>query len=221
MKPALLVSVFAPMALIPVLIWFHQTGDLSVYFNGAAPPGQFTYVISKLVGMLALVFIAAQIIFSLSHHLQLLNIQWLGRTHRWFGAAILLFAFTHALLFFIAATLRQDALALSLFLPDFRDFYHTHLTFGLFGLWSLIALAIIGWLRSKNRFSWATTLHRFYWVAIVLIYIHALAVGSESQTVTGLLLYISLGLVMAILGIWSLVRHCKIKWVEGKQVAYS
>ena len=47
MKPALLFSVFAPMVLMPALIWFYQTGDLSVYFNGAAPPGQFAYVISK------------------------------------------------------------------------------------------------------------------------------------------------------------------------------
>jgi predicted ferric reductase len=214
MKPKkILLNMLVPLIFIPVLIWFQQIGDLGVYFDGTAPLGQLSYVLSKLVGMLALVLIAGQVIFSLCHHLKLLNIQWLGRTHFWFGTTILLFAFSHLLLFFTAVTFRQDALAFSLFLPDFRDFYHTHLTFGLFGLWLLIAVAGIGWLRRKNRYQWIAKFHRLYWIAIVLIYFHALAVGSESQSSAGLLLYSFLGLIMLILGVWSLVRIIKVKRV--------
>lgn len=202
--------------IVPIFIWRQQTGDLSIYFDGTAPPGQLPYIFSKLMGMLALTIIAVQVIISLCQFLQIITVWWLGRTHLWFGVAVVIFSLSHLLLFFTAVTLRQESVAVSLFFPDFRDFYHTHLSFGLLGLWLLIVVAVIGRLRKKQRFFWLAKYHRIYWVAIVLIYFHALAVGSESQSPAGLLFYASLGSLMAILGLWSLARSFKVR-----QVAFS
>jgi hypothetical protein len=49
--------------------------------------------------------------------------------------------------------------------------------------------------------------HKLYWVAIVLVYLHALAVGTEAQTRAGLLFYGLLGLIVAFLFIASLLRR--------------
>jgi len=192
---------------IPIILWLQQIGSFTAYFDGSSPPGQLPYIFSKLVGMIALVCIAWQIIITLSNQLKIITVRWLGYSHRVFGAVILLFAISHFFLFFIAVTLRQDALALSLVLPDFRDFYHTHLTFGLFGLWLLCTVAVVGWLRSRKRTYWTEKLHSLYWVAIGCIYFHALAVGSESQSSAGFLFYAGLGLIMIGLGCWAMAKH--------------
>jgi predicted ferric reductase len=201
----LFIIVFA----IPIILWLQQIGSFTAYLDGSSPPGQLPYIFSKLAGMIALACIAWQIIITLSSQLHIITVRWLGYSHRVFGAVILLFAISHFLLFFTAVTLRQDAFALNLLLPDFRDFYHTHLTFGLLGLWLLCIVAVVGWLRSRKRIHWIDKLHRLYWLAVGFIYFHALAVGSESQTAAGFLFYLILGLIMISLGCWSLIK----RWV--------
>jgi len=196
---------------IPVLIWLQQTGNFSVYFDGTSPPGQLAYIISKLMGMLALALIAGQMILSLCQRLALINIQWLGRAHRYLGLGIVLCAASHLLLFFIAVTLRQESPAFSLFLLDFRDFYHTHLSFGLLGLWLLIVVAVIGRLRRLRDYRWLAKYHSLYWVVTGFVYFHALAVGSESQSLIGLLFYSVLGVAIVALGFLSLVRKVKMQ----------
>ncbi len=190
---------------IPALIWYRQTGDLSVYFSEQVPQGQFIYVLSKLVGMYALLCIAWQVIASLLNRLEIVRFHWMGLTHRLFGTFVVVLSLSHVLLFFSAVTLRQGSPAWGLLLPSFKDFYHTHLSFGLIGLLIMFLVMTAGIVRIKKSSARARTLHSAYWVSIVLVYLHALAVGTESQSKEGLVFYGALGVVMLLLfTIWLL-----------------
>lgn len=191
--------------LLPALIWYRQTGDLSVYFSEQVPEGQFLYVLSKLAGMYALLCIAWQVIASLLNRLEIVQFHWMGLTHRMFGLFVVVLSLSHVLLFFSAVSLRQDAPAWGLLLPSFKDFYHTHLSLGLVGIWIMFLVMIAGIVRIRKISSRARKLHSAYWVSIVLVYLHALAVGTESQSKEGLVFYGVLGMVMLLLfAIWLL-----------------
>ncbi len=193
---------------LPAMIWYQQTGELGVYYSPSTPPGQLLYVLSKLAGMYALLFIALQIIVSLAGRLKQASIPHLRLLHPLLGTFVVLLGMTHALLFFAAVSVRQGDPAWGLLFPGFRDFYHTHLTLGLFGLWILITVMISGFTRSINRSHFAKILHRGYWLAIVLVYIHALAIGTETQSRLGLALYSILGgVAMMLLVAWLIRRN--------------
>ena len=204
---------FIFLLLIPGVVWYVQTGTLTVYFSEDVPKGQFLYVLSKLVGMVVLMCIAWQIIVTLLSKLHVISEYWIGAHHRLLGAFIIIFALVHIFLFVIAVSIRQESFAWSLLLPNFKDFYHTHLSFGLFGMIGLFAVAFAGVRRVLRYKKWSVLLHRMYWVAISFIYLHALAVGSESQSIIGLVLYSSLGVVALMLGLAYSIKQIKTKVV--------
>ena len=127
--------------------------------------------------------------------------------HPLMGALVVLLALAHALLFFTAVSVRQGDTAWGLLLPGFRDFYHTHLSLGVFGLWILIAVMMSGIARLFNASYAARMLHRGYWASITRVYIHALAVGTESQSRAGLIFYSTLAGVILILLVTRLFRR--------------
>ncbi len=192
---------------LPAIIWRQQTGDLGIYFSPSTPPGQLLYVLSKLAGMYALLLIALQIILSLAGRLKLIPLHRLRMSHPLLGSLVVLLGVAHALLFFTAVSVRQGDPAWGLLFPGFRDFYHTHLTLGVFGLWILIAVMISGVVRFINRSSAARMLHRGYWASIALVYLHALAVGTETQSRPGLVLYSTLGGVILMMLVMWIIRH--------------
>ncbi|HBH36696.1 MAG TPA: hypothetical protein DDW45_10335 [Gammaproteobacteria bacterium] len=196
---------------LPAMIWRQQTGDIGLYFSPSTPPGQLLYVLSKLAGMYALLFIALQIIVSLAGRLKLIPLHRMRLSHPLLGSLVVLLGVAHALLFFTAVSLRQGDPAWGLLFPGFRDFYHTHLTLGVFGLWILIAVMISGVVRFINGSSAARMLHRGYWASITLVYIHALAIGTESQSRSGLALYSILGgVVLMLLVAWLIRRNSRV-----------
>ena len=204
----MLLAALLVIVTLPAMIWQQQAGDLSFYFTDAVPAGQLPYVLSKLAGMYALLFIALQIIMSLAARLELMPLHRLRMSHPMMGALVVLLGVAHALLFFAAVSLRQGDPAWGLLFPDFRDFYHTHLSLGLFGLWILIAVMISGVARHINRSRFAKILHRGYWLSIVLVYIHALAIGTEAQSRAGMALYSILGsIVLMMLVVWLIRRN--------------
>ena len=204
----MLLVVLLLVVALPAIIWRQQTGDLGVYFSPSTPPGQLLYVLSKLAGMYALLFIALQIIVSLAGRLKLIPLHRLRLSHPILGILVVFLGVAHALLFFTAVSLRQGDPAWGLLFPGFRDFYHTHLTLGVFGLWILIAVMISGVVRFVSGSSAARMLHRGYWASITLVYIHALAIGTESQSRLGLALYSTLGgVVLMLLLVWIIRRN--------------
>jgi len=213
-KDAIVIVLLVSTVLVPGMIGYQQTGDLGVYLSpeyaSQVPPGQLVYVLSKLCGLYALSFIAWQLIATLSTRLGLGSLRWRGRTHRWFGVVVVSLSLAHMLLFVMAVSLRQGHLAWGLLLPDFRDFYHSHLSYGLLGLWTLLAVAAAGLVRRRQPRSPARWLHKAYWPAIAVIILHAFAIGNESQTTAGLLFYGALGgvaLVLIIAGSLTPSRH--------------
>ncbi|MGD9255680.1 MAG: ferric reductase-like transmembrane domain-containing protein [Chromatiales bacterium] len=192
---------------MPGGIWYRQTGDIGFYFSEGVPDGQLIYVLSKLAGLYALLFIAMQMIAALPGYSGNPLRRWQGRSHRLTGIVIICLAVAHLMLFFAAVSIRQDAPALGMFLPSFEDYYHTRLAFGLFALWLLLIVMVAGIMRFRSKAGLARWVHKLYWVAIVLVYLHALAVGTEAQTRAGLLFYGLLGLIVAFLFIASLLRR--------------
>jgi DMSO/TMAO reductase YedYZ heme-binding membrane subunit len=177
------------MMLAPALIWYRQAGDPGIYFSPAAPPGQLLYVLSKLAGMYALLLATLQLILGFMNGLGLTTVSAPRRLHALIGAGVVVLALAHAVLFFSAVSLRQGDPAWGLLAPDFKDFYHSHLSFGLFAVVLLLGVMFTGFMRSGRRSSFARRLHRSSVAAIPLGYLHALAIGTESQSLAGLLLF--------------------------------
>lgn len=211
-------SVFFVMTIffIPGVLWYEQTGTLALYFSDAVPKGQLVYVISKLIGMIVLMAIAWQAIITLLGKLKLISNYWIGTRHQVMGVFILLFACIHMLTFVSAVSMRQESFAWPLFLPNFKDYYHTHLSFGLFALVAFITIAYAGYQSKMTKPKWARLVHRFYWIAIVLVYFHALAIGSEVQSGLGFFVY-------ALLGVVTFVLFCvyTVKQFRTKEMVYS
>lgn len=205
---------YTSMLLFPLLIWFQQVGSILIYFQEGVPEGQLIYVLSKLTGMLALFSIAWQIIVTLCKKLNILTFNWTLKSHKRMGYLILFFALAHMLLFVIAVSLRQGYPAWGLFMPNFKDYYHTRLTLGLIGMGLLIFVSFIGVLRLKLPKIKMSYLHRAYWLSILSIYFHSLAIGSDVQAPLAFLFYAFLGLIIVILGISYGVSNFKIRQLK-------
>jgi len=198
--------IVAILLIMPGLIWYRQTGDIGFYFSEGVPDGQLLYVLSKLAGLYALLFVALQIMAALLGYLGTPLAPCKGNSHRLIGIVTLCLAVAHLMLFFTAVSIRQDAPALGMFLPSFVDYYHTRLAFGLFALWGLLVVLVAGVMRAYRKETVTRWLHKLYWVVIALVYLHALAVGTEAQSSAGLLFYGLLGALVAVLMILSLIR---------------
>ena len=203
-----LLPIFTLCLLVPVALWFAQTGDLRIYFMYETPDGQFTYVLSKLAGMMALVCIAWQFILGQLRGLGWCDVAKLSQYNRKIGLATLTFAVSHLGLFFTAVTLRQDYLAWPLLLPNFKDYYHIYLTLGWFGLCCLLCVFSIGVLRIRNRLVKSVILPKLYWAALVLVTLHAFTVGSDAQLSAGMAFYSGLALVVVVLMSINYLKKC-------------
>lgn len=197
-RSLLLIPLFI-LFLFPGVIWIQQTGDIRFYFSNSVPDGQLLYVLSKLTGLYAFFFLMIQILVSLSSRYQVIPLPWISKLHKIGGSFVFLLSFLHLLLFFSAVSLRQEQLALGLLVPNLSDFYHTQLTFGLIGLWLLLLVVVTGLIRTIRKSQYAPMIHRVCLFSTVLIYLHVLAIGSESQSNMGLALYINLGLLFIVL----------------------
>lgn len=203
--------IVAILLIMPGLIWYRQTGDIGSYFSEGVPDGQFLYVLSKLAGLYALLFVALQIMAALLGYLRTPLAPWKGNSHRLIGITTLCLAVAHLMLFFAAVSIRQDAPALGMFLPSFEDYYHTRLAFGLFALWGLLVVMVAGVMRAYRKETVTRWVHKLYWVVIALVYLHALAVGTEALSMAGLLFYGLLGVLSAVFLLASLIRSLGAK----------
>lgn len=200
------ITVFSLIILVfPAAIWMKQTGDIAFYFSDMAPTGQLLYVLSKLSGLCALALLMWQVMLSLLDKCGMLTISWKGKAHRLAGILIITLALSHLLLFFFGVSLRQGYPAWGMFLPDFKDYYHTHLTFGLIALWGLVGVVIAGIYRLKKKYKNLQLLHKGYVPVAILVYIHALSVGTEAQSMYGTIYYVFVALLsLGLLFLWAL-----------------
>lgn len=167
-----------------------------------APDGQFLYLLSKSVGLTALLMLWWQLFSALAVSAGLLVRAQIpifkpGKaTHIVLGSLLALFIISHAGLFISAVSLRQDSPALHLLLPDFSGFYHAALSLGVIAFFLILGAVILAATRKYLPRLWLFG-HRLVLLAFGLAVIHAVLIGSEAGS--GLLLYLLLSLFVSIL----------------------
>ncbi len=193
---------FVSLALLlttPVVLWYDGLSTLTAGLLDDAPPGQTFYVLSKLMGLLAITLAGIQLLvgYTLSSITQ--------RLHIVLGTGLLVCALSHWLCFSMAGYQRTESFPWHLLQP-WTDgaYYHTGILFGALALWMLLVIVLSG-VGSLRRYVWAKALHRMGVGVFVFALVHAWMIGSEATGLWGkVFLMLLTGLVMlAMLRTWS------------------
>lgn len=167
--------------ILPFILW-NFTSDVVSYFRYGAPIGQIWYVFSKLFALYAVLLLWYQVLFTLlkgTHYYGLFP-TWSFLRHRIIGSLTLLLIVSHIACFVTAVSLRKDMPAWGLLLPDFRDFYHTAITVGLFGFFILLIAIGAALLRERFPSVWKMT-HRSMILVVGLGLVHSYLIGTETR----------------------------------------
>jgi len=166
---------------LPLCLWYLAT-DVYSYARYGAPAGQIWYIFSKLFGLYGVLFLWCQglcVLLKETSYAAVLP-QWVSLHHRTLGGLTLLVIVSHVACFIAAVSLRKEAIAWELLLPDFRDFYHTAITIGLFGFFA--ALLAVFAVMFKKRFSNAwKMIHRGLLVVVASSLVHGFLIGTETR----------------------------------------
>lgn len=167
--------------MLPLCLWY-ITSDVVSYARYGAPTGQIWYVFSKLFGLygaLLLWYQALSTVLKDSRYATALPL-WTFLRHRTLGSLTLLVIISHITCFVIAASLRKEMIAWELLLPDFRDFYHTAITVGLFGFFVALLAVFAAIFRRHFPATWKI-IHRGLLVVVALGLIHGFLIGTETR----------------------------------------
>ena len=173
--------VWPTVFILPFALW-HFTSDVLSYVRYGAPTGQIGYVFSKLFGLYAVLLLWYQAVSTLLKNTAYASAlpQWTFLRHRTLGSLTLLTIILHIVCFVTAVSLRKETIAWGLLLPDFKDFYHTAITVGLFGfVISLVAMAA-ALLRRRFPMVWQT-IHRAMVLVVLLGLVHGYLIGTETR----------------------------------------
>ena len=188
---SLLSLVWPAVFLLPLVFW-QLTSDVMGYFYYGAPKGQITYVFSKLFGLYAALLLWYQTVSALLKTTDYKVLpQWAWLQHQRLGLLILLMVVLHITCFIAAVSLRQEALALDLLLPDFQDFYHTSITIGLSSFLLLLPAVIAALMRRRLPSLWKY-IHRGMVFVVLSGLLHGYLIGTESRYGYYAIFYISL-----------------------------
>ncbi len=212
--PIVLVLVAAGMLVAPIQTWLMLGGDLSEYMRYDTLPGQVPYVLSKLCALFSIEFVWLQALLGLlrrrlTQGSDLAPASW-RRLHGTLGLAALAAMAAHVLLFVVGTSLRNRVAAIDLFLPWGHGAYRTWVAFGAAAMW-LIMLGAAVQLWRLFRPPARLWLHRLVLVALMLVGVHSLAIGSESRS--GLMTW-AYGAMAISLGMAALDRF--FVWHRGK-----
>ncbi len=195
-RRAIAMTIALLLLLAPAALWLRAAGDLSSYFSGNAPPGQFTYVLAKLAGLYAGLLLWLQALYGLLGRTAELSrlARWRLSTHRITGLCVVLLAAAHAGLFVSAAGARTGQMDLSLLVPDFsHGYYRTALSLGAIAIWALPVAILAALLRRRLGSHWRLG-HWLGLSSVSAMLVHALLVGSEARTLIAAPLYWAAGL---------------------------
>lgn len=198
------------LILLPAATWLAALGNPVNYFHFDLPPGQLPYLLAKLAGLYVLLLLWLQVMLGLlqgDHLARGLVASWGIERHRLLGITTLLTAWAHFLLFFTAVSLRKDAIAYDLLLPELdKGFYFVAVSLGWFALAGLNIVALTGLLRRKASGLWALA-HRLSLLVIVVALIHAQMIGSEARSG----LWFTVHLLLAGLLLAALIRRLVLR----------
>lgn len=218
MKSNYLPAIIACALVLPVFIWWRSVGNPVVLFDGSTPPGQLLYVFSKLAGLVAITCIGLQLLFiCISKGVRTNILRWSVKTHVWFGAFTLALIVLHIGLFFVAASLRSDHLAVGLFKIRLSNgFYDQMVSVGALSMYLLLVLLVAGiFLYRRNSGTRKLKgVHRaIAWMVLLLSIGHSYAIGSETNTMVVKLFYMTLVLLV----FWNIFQlYSSRRLIEGR-----
>lgn len=178
-------AVLVVTLLLPGLVFLGNTGDLSYYFHKPAPPGQFPYVISRLLALYALTLIWLQIMLGvLRQELERgLGARQLTRLHTVLGTSTILLLVGHAALFLAGVAIRSGHFPLAYLVPDFSQHYYAQRV--ALGAAALYLALIAGLAAALRRRPWMRSRWRGFHALNYLVFAlgawHGLAIGSETR----------------------------------------
>ena len=204
-KTGILLGVIA----VPLIIWLQSTGYSFNDLRVGGLPGQNYYLLSKLLGLYAIILLAMQVVYGLSrlHVSRFHFLRWTQTRHRLLGILTLVLILIHVSLFILAVSIRKQAIALELLLPHFSDFYSTILSLGWLSLVFVLCAVLVRLVQHGlgDKRIW---IHRLVVPAVFLSLFHAFLIGSEFRV--GLLFYVYVGLfLLLILALMKRLRVAK------------
>jgi predicted ferric reductase len=186
-----LLLIFGASYIIPAYSWWVNIGGVERFSDAHSPAGQNMYMISRLLGLLAVASCCWQICIGIQGKLkkpflfQQLNQQY--EIHKKLGKTSLTLFWLHSISFFAAVSLRQDKLAGKLLLPDFTDYFHTILSLGWIAL--VLASIAVAVRASESLRKW----HKLVYIVVPLIFVHSLSFGTETRDPLMFIWYLFLG----------------------------
>ena len=183
MKRALLSFFAVLMFVIPAWQWTLNVISPWELFEHELPPGQWFYLISKLVAQYAFLFLTIQIIFGFLLAYKANQVKWLTvKVHRTVGICVLFSTMMHACLFIVAAWIRAGHFPLAVLGLHFDEgYYNLYISVGFLSACLLIVVVLIGLSRNflPNRiFRYG---HRLAWLVWILGFCHSVAIGTETS----------------------------------------
>jgi hypothetical protein len=185
---------------LPGVTWLSTTGNIADYWRYDVPPGQVTYVLSKLAALYAFVVFWMQLIYGLLGHAgrTRLGIERGHAFHVKLGSTVLALVALHAALFVLGASVRTHTFASQYLTPSFASgYYRTVITLGIIAA----VLVVLAAFCASTRRLWTRAWRLGHWAVIpafALASVHSLSIGSESRIAPMTILYMG-GIVIACL----------------------
>lgn len=181
-------TIFTVLLLLPPIYLVMKNQGLSDILRNSAPDGQLFYLLSRLLGMYALIILCWQIISTLwqkvdIHKPAILKPAILKlKSHIIIGSSMIVLMLLHSALFLTAVSTRNGQLSLQMLLPNFNsDYYSTAISFGVLALLFSLIAAMAGLLRKHFNGHWKFV-HALMFIVMVLVFIHAWMIGSDVQS---------------------------------------
>lgn len=182
-------------------LWGVSTGDVTNYLlgNQDLPPGQRAYVLSKLFGLLGIVWLWLQALFATARFVP--GLRFLPApardTHRLLGMGTVVVILAHIALYVSAVTLRGDKLASGVLVPSFSgSYFEQQVAWGILAAGLLLLVAAAGALRARMRV--AAWLHRAWIAAFALGFLHSISLGTETRMGPMPVLYVLMGASLSV-----------------------
>lgn len=191
MKPSWMRGMLVVLMLVmPVFVWFLSIGtDPFDSLSYEALPGQRLYLFSKLLGLIAIALIWLQVMIMLLRHQQWLKKLYVRNYHRGLGYGIGAASLLHATFFYIAVWIRKDEIPWDLLVPVFGDgYYKSMMSVGVVSL-VLMGVGIYHGRKAMGNYR-PIQAHRVVFVLLALVFVHSLAIGTESRMPLQLELYL-------------------------------
>jgi hypothetical protein len=199
------------LLIVPVWQWGAEIVQPRNLFTYQLPPGQWYYLLSKLLAQYAYAFLTAQVILG-SSLVVFGNRTWLTvKLHRGIGICVLIAVFLHVGFFAYAVWLRSDHFPTALFTLRFdQGYYNFFISIGVIAAGLLIVAAVLGGARTSIPGFLFNYGHRIVWPAWLGAVWHSFAIGTETK---GGVIW-SLFYVLGVLLVSLLVFYRFFKWVQ-------